>query len=83
MAPAHFGHKPGNATSSTTTLDRIASASLPYAVSQRSSPAVREPRACSVKRCVILYIYGGDRLGTIHRVFSTLRDYAAIIEREA
>ena len=34
-------------------------------------------------RCAPDYGIDGDRLVTIHRVFSTLRDYAAIIEREA
>lgn len=64
-------------------VDRIASAPLLYAVSQQPSLAARGFRACFVKRYVMLYSYDGDRLVTIHRVFSTLRDYAAIIEREA
>lgn len=64
-------------------VDRIASAPLLYAVSQQPSLAARGLRACFVKRYVMLYSYDGDRLVTIHRVFSTLRDYAAVIEREA
>lgn len=64
-------------------VDRIASAPLPYAVSRQLSLAARGIRVCFVKRYVMLYSYDGDRLVTIHRVFSTLRDYAAIIEREA
>lgn len=64
-------------------VDCIASAPLPYEVSQQPSLAARGLRVCFVKRYVMLYSYDGDRLVTIHRVFSTLRDYAAIIEREA
>ena len=64
-------------------VDRIASAPLLYAVSQQPSLAARGLRACFVKRYVMLYSYDGDHLATIHRVFSTLRDYAAIIEHEA
>ena len=64
-------------------VDRIASAPLPYAVSQQPSLAARGLRVCFVKRYVMLYSYDVDRPVTIHRVFSTLRDYAAIIEHEA
>lgn len=78
-----LGPSPGNAPPSETAVGRIAAVPLLYAVSRRPSSAARGIRACFVKRGVILYTYDGDRLGTIHRVFSTLRDCAAIIEREA
>lgn len=78
-----LGPSPGNAPPSETAVGRVASAPLPCAVSQRPSLAARGLRACFVRWRVILYTYDGDHLVTIHRVFSTLRDCAAIIEHEA
>lgn len=50
-----------------------------YALSSQPSCAARHLRACFVKRYVLLYSSDGQTTVIVHRVFSTLQDYASII----
>lgn len=61
-------------------VDRISRNPELYAISPQPSCAARGLRACFVKRCVMLYTYHGEGAVLVYRVFSTLRDYASLIE---
>ncbi len=61
-------------------IERIAGSPEMYAVSTQTSLAARGLRACFIGNYVLLYRIDGKQV-IIYRVFSTLRDYARLIER--
>lgn len=64
----------------TDAADRIARHPELHAISQQPSCAARNLRACFIKHYVLLYTYNGEDTVVVYRVFSTLQDYAALIE---
>lgn len=63
-------------------VERISRNPRLYAISRQPSCAARGLRAYFVKRYVMLYFYNDENPVLVHRVFSTLRDYASIIEKD-